>query len=63
MNSAIVSAVLNRLKEPSTYAGLSPLFALLGVSTAQANGYIAAAAGVASVAAALLAVIMPEQAK
>ena len=56
---SIVNFVLNRLKEPSTYAGLSGLALALGVS---GELYSAASAALAAVAG-LVAVVLGEQAK
>jgi hypothetical protein len=55
----MVQFILARLKEPSTYAGLSGLAVALGIST---HMYEAAAAAVAAVAG-LVAVILAEKAK
>jgi hypothetical protein len=54
-----VSFVLARLKEPSTYAGLSALALALGVS---GELYSAASAALAAVAG-LVAVVLAEKAK
>ncbi len=56
---SIVNFVLSRLKEPSTYAGLSGLALTLGVS---GDLYAAASSAIAAVAA-LLAIILVERAK
>lgn len=56
---SIVNFVLARLKEPSTYAGLSGLALALGVS---GELYSAASAALAAVAG-LVAVVLGEQAK
>ena len=56
---SIVNFVLSRLKEPSTYAGLSGLALALGVS---GELYSAASAALAAVAG-LVAVVLGEQAK
>lgn len=56
---SVVNFVLSRLKEPSTYAGLSGLALALGVS---GELYSAASSAIAAVAA-LLAVILVERAK
>lgn len=56
---SIVNFVLSRLKEPSTYAGLSGLALALGVS---GELYSAASSAIAAVAA-LLAIILVEKAK
>jgi hypothetical protein len=55
----MVQFILARLKEPSTYAGLSGLAVALGIS---AHMYEAAAAAVAGIAG-LVAVILAEKAK
>jgi hypothetical protein len=55
----MVQFILARLKEPSTYAGLSGLAMALGIST---HMYEAAAAAVAGIAG-LVAVILAEKAK
>ena len=54
-----VNFVLSRLREPSTYAGLSALALALGVS---GELYSAASAALAAVAG-LVAVVLGEQAK
>jgi hypothetical protein len=51
--------VLNRLKEPSTYAGLSGLALALGVSGELYSAASAALAGIAG----LIAVVLGERAK
>lgn len=51
--------VLSRLKEPSTYAGLSGIALALGISTELYSAVSAAVAGVAG----LVAVILAEKAK
>jgi hypothetical protein len=56
---SIVNFVLNRLKEPSTYAGLSGLALALGVS---GELYSAASAALAAVAG-LVAIVLAEKAK
>ena len=56
---SVVNFVLSRLKEPSTYAGLSGLALALGVS---GELYSAASAALAAVAG-LVAVVLGEQAK
>lgn len=56
---SIVNFILKRLKEPSTYAGLSGLALALGVS---GELYSAASAALAAVAG-LVAVVLGEQAK
>ena len=56
---SIVNFVLSRLKEPSTYAGLSGLALALGVS---GELYSAASAALAAVAG-LVAVVLAEKAK
>ena len=56
---SVVNFVLSRLKEPSTYAGLSGLALALGVS---GELYSAASSAIAAVAA-LLAIILVEKAK
>jgi len=56
---SIVNFVLSRLKEPSTYAGLSGLALALGVS---GELYSAASAAIAAVAG-LVAVVLVEKAK
>jgi hypothetical protein len=56
---SIVNFVLNRLKEPSTYAGLSGLALALGVS---GELYSAASAALAAVAG-LIAVVLADPAK
>lgn len=55
----MVHFVLSRLKEPSTYAGLSGLALALGVSGELYNAVAAALAGVAG----LIAVLLAEKAK
>jgi hypothetical protein len=55
----MVQFILSRLKEPSTYAGLSGLAMALGIST---HLYEAAAMAVAGVAG-LIAVILAEKSK
>lgn len=55
----MVQFILSRLKEPSTYAGLSGLAVALGIST---QLYEAAALAIAGVAG-LVAVILAEKAK
>lgn len=55
----MVQFILSRLKEPSTYAGLSGLAMALGIST---HMYEAAAAAVAGIAG-LVAVILAESGK
>ena len=55
----MVQFILARLKEPSTYAGLSGLAMALGIST---HMYEAAAAAIAGIAG-LVAVILVEKAK
>ena len=56
---SVVNFVLTRLKEPSTYAGLSGLALALGVS---GDLYAAASSALAGVAG-LLAVVLAERAK
>jgi hypothetical protein len=56
---SIVNFVLTRLKEPSTYAGLSGLALALGVS---GELYSAASAAIAAVAG-LIAIVLAEKAK
>ena len=56
---SVVNFVLARLKEPSTYAGLSGLALALGVS---GELYSAASAALAAVAG-LVAVVLAEKAK
>jgi len=56
---SIVNFALERLKEPSTYAGLSGLALALGVSGELYNAAAGAIAGVAG----LVAVILAERAK
>jgi hypothetical protein len=56
---SIVNFVLARLKEPSTYAGLSGLALALGVSGELYNAASAALAAVAG----LVAVVLVEKAK
>jgi hypothetical protein len=55
----MVHFVLSRLKEPSTYAGLSGLALALGVSGELYNAVAGALAGVAG----LIAVLLAEKAK
>jgi hypothetical protein len=55
----MVQFILSRLKEPSTYAGLSGLAVALGIST---HLYEAAALAVAGIAG-LVAVILAEKSK
>lgn len=55
----MVQFILSRLKEPSTYAGLSGLAMALGIST---HIYEAAALAIAGVAG-LVAVLLAEKAK
>lgn len=52
---SVINFVLNRLKEPSTYAGLSGLALALGVSGELYDAAAAAIAGVAGLVAVLLA--------
>ena len=56
---SIVNFALNRLKEPSTYAGLSGLALALGVS---GDLYAAASSAVAAIAG-LIAIVLAEHAK
>lgn len=56
---SIVNFALSRLKEPSTYAGLSGLALALGVSD---ELYSAASAAIAAVAG-LVAIVLAEKAK
>ena len=56
---SVVNFVLSRLKEPSTYAGLSGLALALGVSGELYNAASAALAAVAG----LVAVVLVEKAK
>lgn len=56
---SIVNFVLTRLKEPSTYAGLSGLALALGVS---GDLYAAASSAIAAVAG-LVAIVLAEKAK
>jgi hypothetical protein len=56
---SIVNFVLTRLKEPSTYAGLSGLALALGVS---GDLYTAASSAIAAVAG-LIAIVLAEKAK
>ena len=56
---SIVNFALARLKEPSTYAGLSGLALAFGISTDLYNAVAGAIAGVAG----LVAVILAERAK
>ena len=56
---SIVSFALNRLKEPSTYAGLSGLALALGVS---GDLYAAASSAIAAIAG-LIAIVLAETAK
>ena len=56
---SVVNFVLSRLKEPSTYAGLSGLALALGVS---GELYSAASAALAAVAG-LVAIVLAEKAK
>ena len=56
---SIVNFVLTRLKEPSTYAGLSGLALALGVS---GELYSAASAALAAIAG-LVAIVLAEKAK
>lgn len=51
----MVHFILSRLKEPSTYAGLSGIALALGVSGELYNAVAAAVAGVAGLVAMLLA--------
>lgn len=55
----MVQFILSRLKEPSTFAGLSGIALALGVSGELYNAVAAAVAGVAG----LVAVILAEKAK
>lgn len=55
----MVQFILARLKEPSTYAGLSGLAMALGISTHMYEAAAAAAAGIAG----LVAVILAEKVK
>lgn len=54
-----LNAVVSRLKEPSTYAGLSTLALAVGISIEMYEAVSAALAGVAG----LIAVILHEKAK
>lgn len=56
---SIVNFALTRLKEPSTYAGLSGLALALGVS---GDLYTAASSAIAAVAG-LIAIVLAEKAK
>ena len=56
---SIVNFVLTRLKEPSTYAGLSGLALALGVS---GELYSAASAAIAAIAG-VIAIVLAEKAK
>lgn len=56
---SIVNFALNRLKEPSTYAGLSGLALALGVS---GDLYAAASSAIAAIAG-LIAIVLAETAK
>jgi hypothetical protein len=56
---SVVNFVLTRLKEPSTYAGLSGLALALGVS---GDLYTAASSAIAAVAG-LIAIVLAEKAK
>ena len=56
---SLVNFALSRLKEPSTYAGLSGLALALGVSGELYNAAAGALAGVAG----LVAIILAERAK
>ena len=56
---SIVNFVLSRLKEPSTYAGLSGLALAFGISS---DIYAAASSAIAAVAG-LVAVVLVEKAK
>lgn len=56
---SIVNFVLSRLKEPSTYAGLSGIALALGVS---GDLYAAASSAIAAVAG-LIAIVLAEKAK
>jgi len=51
----MVKIIISRLKEPSTFAGLSGIALALGVSGELYNAAAAAIAGVASLAAVILA--------
>ena len=53
-NMKFVSWLLNRLKEPSTYAGLAGLALAFGLSDAEWTAISAAVAGLAGVAAVFL---------
>lgn len=55
----MVQFIISRLKEPSTYAGLSGLAVALGISLPMYEAAAAIIAGVAS----LVAVILAEKAK
>lgn len=55
----MVQFILSRLKEPSTFAGLSGLALALGISGELYNAAAAAIAGVAG----LLAVVLAEKSK
>jgi len=59
MIMSIVNFALERLKEPSTYAGLSGLALAFGISNELYNAAAGAIAGVAG----LVAVILAERAK
>ena len=56
---SVVNFILTRLKEPSTYAGLSGLALALGISS---NLYSAASSAIAAVAG-LIAIVLAEKAK
>lgn len=56
---SVVNFILERLKEPSTYAGLSGFALALGVSGELYNAASAALAGIAGV----IAVVLAERAK
>jgi hypothetical protein len=55
----VLHAVLTRLKEPSTYAGMSALALAVGISVETFEAVSAAVAGVAG----LLAMVLHEKAK
>lgn len=55
----MVQFILSRLKEPSTYAGLSGLAVAIGISTELYNAAAVAIAGVAG----LVAVVLAEKSK
>ena len=61
MDNAMISAIINRFKEPSTFAGLASIAALAGVTDVQFSGWVAAVTGGAAFISGFLAIILPEK--